>query len=393
MLFHIINKTKSRVITLLPRREEQGGGSITLLTHREEHGGGSIFLFLLLFCFCIHATAQVSVEAKLDSNQIYIGEQTSILLEVSADANQRVELPNFDSLQMIVPGVEVLRSTQTDTNKLNDGQRMTLSKRYYVTSFDSAIYSIPPLKVKVDGKDYETNTLGLKVYTVNIDTLHADSIFGMKAVMRPPFEWSDWNSLLWLSLLVLLLTSVLIYVAIRLKDNKPIIRRIKVKPRLAPHKAAMMKIQQIKEEKIWQSEDSKEYYTQLTDTLRQYINERYGFNAMEMTTSEIIEHLQEVNDENAIAELRELFETADLVKFAKYSTLINENDRNLVNAIEYINSTKKEEPAVQQPEEIVIVEKRSKVAKNVLLASVTAASIALLFTAGYLIYRIIMLNV
>ena len=167
----------------------------------------------------------------------------------------------------------------------------------------------------------------------------------------------------------------------------------KEKQRLAPHKAAMMKIQQIKEEKIWQSEDSKEYYTQLTDTLRQYINERYGFNAMEMTTSEIIEHLQEVNDENAIAELRELFETADLVKFAKYSTLINENDRNLVNAIEYINSTKKEEPAVQQPEEIVIVEKRSKVAKNVLLASVTAASIALLFTAGYLIYRIIMLNV
>ena len=213
MLFHIINKTKSRVITLLPQREEQGGGSITLLTHREEQGGGSItpltqreeqgggsiFLFLLLFCFCIHATAQVSVEAKLDSNQIYIGEQTSILLEVSADANQRVELPNFDSLQMIVPDVEVLRSTQTDTNKLNDGQRMTLSKRYYVTSFDSAIYSIPPLKVKVDGKDYETNTLGLKVYTVNIDTLHADSIFGMKAVMRPPFEWSDWNSLLWLS--------------------------------------------------------------------------------------------------------------------------------------------------------------------------------------------------
>ncbi|MBQ2182519.1 MAG: hypothetical protein II400_09775, partial [Bacteroidaceae bacterium] len=70
MLFHFINKTKSRVTTLLPRREEQGGGSITPLTQREEHGGGSIILFLLLICFCIHATAQVSVEAKLDSNQI-----------------------------------------------------------------------------------------------------------------------------------------------------------------------------------------------------------------------------------------------------------------------------------------------------------------------------------
>ncbi|MBQ2586926.1 MAG: hypothetical protein II570_08380, partial [Bacteroidaceae bacterium] len=70
MLSHIINKTKSRVTTLLTQRKEHGGGSITLLTQREEHGGGSIFLFLLLFCFCIHATAQVSVEAKLDSNQI-----------------------------------------------------------------------------------------------------------------------------------------------------------------------------------------------------------------------------------------------------------------------------------------------------------------------------------
>jgi len=352
-----------------------------------------IGLLLLVLCHAMTGTAQVTVEARLDSNQIYIGEQTSILLEVSVDANQRVELPRFDSLQLITPGVEVLRTTKTDTNQLNEGQRMTLSQRYYITSFDSAIYSIPPLKVKVDGKDYETKGLGLKVYTVNIDTLHADSIFGMKAEMRPPFEWEDWSSLLWLSLLVLVLTALLIYIAIRLKDNKPIIRRIRVKPRLAPHKAAMMKIEQIKEEKIWQKEDSKEYYTQLTDTLRQYINERYGFNAMEMTTSEIIEHLQEVNDENAIAELRELFETADLVKFAKYSTLINENDRNLVNAIEYINSTKKEEPVVQQPEEIVIVEKRSKVAKNVLLASITAASIALLIAAGYLIYRIIMLNV
>ena len=106
-IIHTIPDVLKRVTTLLPQREEQGGGSF-------------ILVFLLLFCFCIHATAQVSVEAKLDSNQIYIGEQTSILLEVSADANQRVEMPNFDSLQMIVPGVEVLRSTQTDTNKLND---------------------------------------------------------------------------------------------------------------------------------------------------------------------------------------------------------------------------------------------------------------------------------
>ena len=80
---------------------------------------------------------------------------------------------------------------------------------------------------------------------------------------------------------------------------------------------------------------------------------------MEMTSSEIIEHLQAENDEEALHELRELFQTADLVKFAKYTTLINENDRNLVTAVEYINQTKIEEEVKPQPTEIVVEEKRS----------------------------------
>ena len=155
----------------------------------------------------------------------------------------------------------------------------------------------------------------------------------------------------------------------------------------------MQKIEQIKEDKIWQSEDSKEYYTQLTDTLRQYIKERYGFNALEMTSFEIIQKLQEVNDEEAIAELRELFQTADLVKFAKYSTLVNENDRNLVSAIEYINQTKLEEPEQHpQPEEIVVEEKRSKIAKMVLVGSIVVAGIVLIGVLVYICYRIYMLT-
>ena len=88
------------------------------------------------------------------------------------------------------------------------------------------------------------------------------------------------------------------------------------------------------------SENQKEYYTRLTDTLRQYINERFGFNAMEMTSSEIIEHLNSNGNQEMMEELKEIFLTADLVKFAKYSTLINENDLNLVNAIQFIDKTK-----------------------------------------------------
>ena len=351
-----------------------------------------IMTICCLMCF-VKANAQVTVDAKLDSAGIFIGQRIGLTLEVSADADKEVELPEWDSLQQVAPGLEFVCAEKADTNFLNDGKRMMLSRRYYFTSFDSALYLIPEMKVKVAGKDYSSKRLALKVLTLDVDTLHADSIFGIKEELAPPFEWAEWRQVLWFFLLALLIGGLLGYVIYRLKTNKPIIRRIRNKKRQPPHKVAMQKIEQIKEEKIWQSEDSKEYYTQLTDTLRNYIKERYGFNAMEMTSYEIIQRLQEVNDEEAINELRELFQTADLVKFAKYSTLINENDRNLVNAIEYINQTKQEEPEQKpQPEVIVVEEKRSKIAKWTLIGSIIVASLVLLGVLIFIGYRIYMLT-
>lgn len=353
------------------------------------------YIFLAICCLSafVAAKAQVTVDAKLDSAGIFIGQRIGLTLEVSADAGKEVELPEWDSLQQVVPGIEFVRAEKTDTSFVNDNKRMVLSRRYYFTSFDSALYRIPEMEVKVDGKAYKSNVLALKVLTFEIDTLHADSIFGMKAELAPPFDWAEWREVIYSLLLALLIGGLLGYVIYRLKTNKPILRRIRNKKKLAPHKVAMQKIEQIKEEKIWQSEDSKEYYTQLTDTLRNYIKERYGFNALEMTSFEIIQHLQEVNDETAIAELRELFQTADLVKFAKYSTLINENDRNLVSAIEYINQTKIEEPEQKpEPEVIVVEEKRSKVAKRVLIGSIIVAGMVLVGVLVFVGYRIYMLT-
>ena len=334
------------------------------------------------------AQAQVTVESRIDSTQILIGQQTTITLEVSADAGLPVELPRYDSLQQILPGVEVLNTSDPDTQYLNDRKRMTLTQRYLVTSFDSSLYYLPPMQVVVDGKTYESNHLALKVLTIDIDTMAVDSIFPFKAEMRPPFSWDDWRPVIWLTIALLLLLAALIYVVVRLVTNKPIIRRIRLRQHVAPHKVAMQKIEQIKENKLVQSEDSKEYYTQLTDTLRQYISERFGFNAMELTSAEIIERLEAENDPDALRELRELFQTADLVKFAKYTTLINENDRNLVTAVDYINQTKIEEEVKPQPAEIVVEEKRSKVAKAVLIGSTVLVAVAVIVVIVFLARRL-----
>ena len=344
---------------------------------------------IALFALIVPTTlAQVTVDAKIDSTQIFIGEQAGITVEVSADAGHAVEFMHYDSLQQMIPGLEVLSVSEPDTELLNDGKRMVLTQKYVVTSFDSALYYIPPIEVKVDGKAYKSKNLALKVLTFKVDTTQVDSIYGFKPEMAPEFCWDDWKPVVWLGLLLLLLTAALIYVFWRLVTNKPIIHRIRFRQRIAPHKAAMQKIEQIKQENLTQSEDSKEYYTQLTDTLRQYITERFGFNAMELTSTEIIQHLEAENDEEALGELRELFQTADLVKFAKYTTLINENDRNLVTAIEYINQTKIEEEVKQQPEEIVVEEKRSKVAKAVLITLIALGVAGCLTVIGFLAYRL-----
>ena len=178
---------------------------------------------------------------------------------------------------------------------------------------------------------------------------------------------------------------LLIYLVKRIRDNKPIIRKVKVEPKLPPHQLAMQEIERIKNEKVWQKGEPKEYYTELTDTLRVYIKERFGFIALEMTSSEIIDKLLEMKDKEAISDLRELFQTADLVKFAKHNPMMNENDANLINAIDFINETKeKEDENVKpQPAEITIIEKRSLRTKILLGAGIVLLVAALI---GSLIY-------
>jgi hypothetical protein len=115
------------------------------------------------------------------------------------------------------------------------------------------------------------------------------------------------------------------------------------------------------------------------------MHERYGFNATEMTTSEIVEHLLKIQDKESIKEIREILQVADLVKFAKLQPSMNENDRNMANAIDFVNVTKNvEEENIQQPTEKKIVNKRSLLEKRILIASISVIAVILLVIASLL---------
>ena len=349
-------------------------------------------LSIILTASVLAALAQVSVEAEIDSIQIFVGQQAHVTLTATAKENAKVEFPQFKPTEYITPGVEVLDRQELEQQPQDNGF-VSRSMVYTMTSFDDTLYYLPPMTVKIDGKPYKSKSLALKVLTFEVDTLHADQFFGPKDVQDNPFLWSDWSLPFWLSVLMLVLLAVTYYLYLRLRDNKPIISHIRIVKRLLPHQKAMKEIEQIKADKMVASENSKEYYTKLTDTLRKYIEERYGFSAMEMTSSEIIERLMATQDQKALDELRQLFTTADLVKFAKYSTLINENDANLVNAIDFINQTKLENVPVEETVKPQLSEEdqRSQKTRRVLKSVITAMAVICLSLFAYVVYILYML--
>ena len=337
-------------------------------------------LLIILIASTLHCLAQSSVTANIEPIEMMIGEQATVTLTVQAADDAKVEWPTFQPRQMLVPDVEVLNTQRTSDHTMV----ITL------TSFDGNLYHLPPFKVKINGKEQQSADLALKVVEIEVDTTQLNKFFPPKDVQDNPFLWSDWSLSFWLSVLLLVLIALCGYLYLRLRDNKPIISHIKIVKRLLPHQKAMKEIEQIKADRMVASENAKEYYTKLTDTLRKYIEERYGFSAMEMTSSEIIERLTAAGDQQSLDELRQLFTTADLVKFAKYSTMINENDANLVSAIDFINQTKLENQPVEEVQKPVLSEadqrsqKERRVLKIVIWGIVSVA--VLLFC--YIVYSV-----
>lgn len=310
----------------------------------------------LLFILPLPQSAQVIFEARIDTLVMVIGEQRELTLDLTCDTKQKARMPELQAGQLIANVVEVVERLGSDTIEINDGKRKQVVDRYAITAWDSAFVLVPPFEVEVDGEKYQSKALALKVLMMPVDTLHTDQFFPNKYIQSNPFSWDDWKPVIWFVVVNQLLALLLLWLYGHWRENKPLIQLIRRKRKLPAHQVAMNEIERIKSERKWTEEDSKEYYTELTETLRNYIHERYGFNAMEMTSSEIIERLLKEQDEEALRELRSLFQTADLVKFAKYSTMINENDANLVCAIDFINQTKLEEDPNAPQEEIIVPE-------------------------------------
>lgn len=346
-------------------------------------------MLLLVPVFCFAQKPQV--EEQLDSIEIVMGDQCHLFLTVTAKDGVEVQFPDFTEKKMLCPGIEVVEQLRGDSIMNDDGTlRQTIV--YTITSFEPKLHYIPPMPVLVAGKKQMGKQLALKVLDVPVDTTKLDQFFPPKDVQTNPFSWAEWTPLIILYGVASLIAVLAMLCYLLRKGNKPIRISFRMVKRVPAHVKAMNAIDNIKETRLSVDGDQKEYYTRLTDTLRLYLEERFGFSAMEMTTHEIIDRLQ-AEDPMKVAELRELFETADLVKFAKYSTLINENDRNLVSAINFINSTKTEEVVEEHREETKLTEEQRQhnISLKVLKYAVYVAIVAVAAILTYIIWQIVLL--
>lgn len=318
------------------------------------------YLLAVVFLTGIQLNAQnVEAYSKMDSSSIMIGDQIMLELGITVPETFAVSFPYFKDT--ITTNIEILNKEPLDTTKVDEG--MLIKQLYTITSFDSGYFELPDFEFMFHHKDdtvlYRTNanTLFLMVNTPVVDTSQAFKI--IKGPVKEPYTFAEILPWALLALAVVGLIIFLIWYIRKRRRNQPVFVR-KPKPALPPGLLAIQKLEELRLAKIWQQGQLKKYYTELTDIAREYFEGRYHFDAMEMTSDEILEELKSKKvNKQAFEKMRAMLQMADLAKFAKAHPTPLENDLSLNHCIDFVQETK-QVPVIDETKEEVKPEEIEK---------------------------------
>ena len=290
------------------------------------------FLFVYLFFLSLSVLSQDRiVKAQVETSNIRIGEQFSYKITVK-DVD-KVILPKLE-----LKGLEVVDSAKTDTINY------MLIKKYMITGFDSGSFYIPQQQVFIRNQAYLTDSILINVATVAIDTTKIKK-YPIKSIKQEPYVYDDFKLYIYLLIAALLIIGFWIYWFVIRKKKE-----VEEKPTyvaLAPYDEAMHKLNELDEKLLWQNNKVKEYYSELTDIIRAYIERELKIPALEKTSDEIIETLNDFYEANTInttkeniKKLKDLFQEANLVKFAKSKPLAPEIEEDRKDAEEIVHNLK-----------------------------------------------------
>lgn len=291
-------------------------------------------------------SAQTSLKVSLDSAYLLMGKATPMHVELITSSSTQGQL--LVPKDTICDKVEILKALKADTSDIGNG-RIQINQELLLQSFDSGTYVLNPIRYVQGNETVASNRLVLKVMPVPVDTLttihdYADvENVDRKFIDYLPDFLVDYG--LWILALIIILGAGYYLFRRMSRNNGETKEKAIVIP---PYELALQELDSLRSDKLCEQGREREFYTRLTDILRQYLQGRFGINAMEMTSTQI-RHMLQANDETRLSKrnMEQVLETADFVKFAKVRPLPEDNTRSFNSAMQFVEDTKPLPPVDQ----------------------------------------------
>ncbi|MDE6772339.1 MAG: cell wall anchor protein, partial [Muribaculaceae bacterium] len=307
----------------------------------------TILLSFAFLCAVSLVYGKVTVSAKLDSVNLLMGNITTLGLEVVQDKGKPGGFPMFREANPALgyvgvcgDSIELRTSFTADTVEVGSG-RIQINYKVPLQAFDSGTYRLPAFVYVSESDTARSNVLTLQVVPVKVSA--EDPIAGFAPVAEPEGKRfydvvPDWLAdFWWVIILALLAVAAVVWALRRYKKEGTVLKK---KPEPTPYEEAIRNLRELKTRNLWEQGMEKEYFTRLTDILRIYLDKRFGINAMEMTSREIMDCLYDSDVKDKRDYVRQILSVADFVKFAKVRPLPADNIAAYDNAVRFVEETK-----------------------------------------------------
>ena len=271
-----------------------------------------------------------TLRGTASADTIAVGQPFDYKLSLTINKDYCLDWPQFDDT--LSKAIEIISVDEVKTTPVDNSDKVLMTQNLTLTSFDTGYVYVPEIvmtytKSLTDSIRYTIRTREKELYvtTIAVDTTMA--FRPIKDVMRQGITAKEVFP--WVTIVIIAAGIVLLVIYLR-KHRKPkdIIEEVKKKPSIPAIVTARAKLAGMKNDETWNSANTKEYYTDLTDIAREYLEGQFEIDAVEMTTDEIMQAVNTLNlNELTKDKLQETLITADLVKFAKANPTAEQNEQ------------------------------------------------------------------